>query len=213
MFQDFFNSIANGDIAAICLLIWCVLRAILGIFELIATRNTSAIKKNYKEILDQMANFKATTFTQYKDEYALNDNGDLLPTGKKIDVQAQIQSQRSKCMDRILDKFLEQNIGIPQGEPFFGDGTKINVDPKEEYANALAYAEALRLKYNIPVEEYDKDKDKTSYIEPEDVLIDVGKDSALINSIVEKNSNSSKSDLELEFEAYKAWKEEQNEKA
>lgn len=155
-----------------------------------------------------MANFKATEFKETKPEYALNDNGELVATGKDINVQAQIQSQRSKCMDRILDKFIEQQVGIPQGNPVYGDGTKINADPKAEYAAALAYAEELRSKYNIPLEEYDEAHDKTVYVDAKEVLQNVGDDSKLINDIVDKNK--AKSEQDLEYEAFLKWKEEQN---
>lgn len=209
MLKDFFNLVVEGDFSAIVVLIYAFLRLVLGVFELIATKNISVVKN---KLLGEKFSMKkrgvATKFTNFKPEYAMNNDGELLPTGKKIDVQAEIQSQRSKCMDRILDKFLQQQMELPQGDPVYGDGTKINVDPKQEIAAALAYAESLRAKYNIPLE------DDGKYVEPSTVLDEVASDSEDLKKIIEKNTEKPKSDDELDYEAFLKWKEEKaNEKA
>lgn len=204
-FEEFINQLSNMSAPEILELVgsW-VLRLAFGIFAIIAARYGYKIYNKEKTmdkngIIEKRG--KATTFTEYKDEYALDDHENLLKTGKKIDVQAQIQSQRSKCMDRILDKFLEQQIGLPEGEPVYGDGTNMYQDPKEAYANALAYAEALRLKYNIPVE------DDGKYIEPVKVLEDLNADNEELKAILTPETKTAE---QLEYEAFLKWKEEQN---
>lgn len=205
-FEEFFNQLSQMTAPEIIeLVVSLFLRVVFGVFAIIAARYGYKIYN--KENTSMKKRGVATKFTNFKPEYALNDNGELLPTGKKIDVQAEIQSQRSKCMDRILDKFLEQEMELPQGEPVYGDGTKMNADPKQEYAAALAYAEALREKYNIPLE------DDGKYVEPSTVLEEVASDSEDLKKIIEKNSEKPKTAEELEFEAYLKWKEEKaNEK-
>lgn len=203
-FNEFISELSNMTAPEILELVgsW-ILRVVFGLFAIIAARYGYKIYK--KENVDMsektVKRGKPTEFTQYKTEYALTDDGELKATGKKIDVQAQIQSQRSKCMDRILDKFLEQEIGLPQSEAVYGDGTHLMDDPKEAYANALAYAEALRLKYNIPVE------DDGQYIEPQKVLEDLSSDNDEIKEILQPKTKTAE---QLEYEAFLKWKEAQN---
>lgn len=204
-FEEFINQLSNMSAPEILELVgsW-VLRLAFGIFAIIAARYGYKIY-NKEKTMDKNGMIEKrgvpTTFTNYKDEYALTDDGELKATGKKIDVQAQIQSQRSKCMDKILDKFLEQQIGLPEGEPVYGDGTKMYEDPKEAYANALAYAEALRLKYNIPVE------DNGVYIEPIKVVEDLNEDNEQLKAILTPETKTAE---QLEYEAFLKWKEDQN---
>lgn len=204
-FEEFINQLSHMSAPEILeFVVSCFLRLAFGIFAIIAARYGYKIY-NKEKAMDKNGMIekrgKATVFTNYKDEYALTDDGELKATGKKIDVQAQIQSQRSKCMDRILDKFLEQQIGLPEGEPVYGDGTNMHEDPKEAYANALAYAEALRLKYNIPVE------DNGVYIEPVKVLEDLNEDNEELKAILTPETKTAE---QLEYEAFLKWKEEQN---
>lgn len=202
-FEEFlkhFTDLTASEILFI--VISSVLRIVYFIFVIIAARFGYKIYKKENPFMKKRG--VATKFTNFKPEYALNDQGELLPTGKNIDVQAEIQSQRSKCMDRILDKFIEQQIELPQGDSVYGDGTKINVDPKQEYAAALAYAEELRSKYNIPLE------DDGKYVEPTTVLEEVASDSKDLKDIIDKNIEKPKTAQELEFESFLKWKEEQN---
>ncbi len=205
-FDVFIAELAQLSVPEIIdLVVSLFLRCVSCIFAIIAAR--FGYKIYNKEVNPTMKKRGvATKFTNFKPEYALNDNGELLPTGKNIDVQAEIQSQRSKCMDRILDKFLEQQLDFPQGEAVYGDGTKINADPKQEYAAALAYAEELRTKYNIPLE------DNGKYVEPTTVLEEVSSDSEDLKNIIEKNTVKPKSSEDLEYEAFLKWKKEMENK-
>lgn len=205
-FEEFLYQLSQMTAPEIVELVFSVvLRVVFGIFAIIAARYGYKIYN--KENTSMKKRGVATKFTNFKPEYALNDEGQLLPTGKNIDVQAEIQSQRSKCMDRILDKFIEQQMELPQGEPVYGDGTKMYADPKQEYAAALAYAEELRAKYNIPLE------DDGKYVEPSTVLDEVASDSEDLKNIIEKNTVKPKTAEELDYEAFLKWKEEkENEK-
>lgn len=206
-FEEFLDQLSKMTAPEIIeLLCSFILRVVFGVFAIIAARYGYKIYN--KENTSMKKRGVATKFTNFKPEYALNDSGQLLSTGKNIDVQAEIQSQRSKCMDRILDKFIEHELDLPQGEPVYGDGTKINADPMQEYAAALAYAEELRAKYNIPLE------DDGKYIQPSTVLEEVTSDSEDLKNIIEKNTSKPKTAQELEYEEFLKWKEEKaNEKA
>ena len=180
-----------------------VLRIIYFVIAIITARFGYKIYKKENISMNKKRGV-ATKFTNFKPEFSLNDQGELLKKKKKIDVQAEIQSQRSKCMDRILDKYIEQQMDMPQAERVYGDGTKMDIDPKQEYAAALAYAEALRSKYNIPIE------DDGKYIEPSTVIEEVSSDSKELKDIIDKITEKPKSAQELEFESFLKWKEEQN---
>lgn len=159
MFNDFFAAISEGDPSAIALLIYAIARAVLGVFEIIATKNTWQIKKNQKEdtsVKTRLPDYQEakgykkpkTVFSQYIPEYKYNEKtGELKETGGKIDVQAMIQSYVDTCLSAVLDKFLPGNDLTAVGQnDVYGEvkHTELN-----DLADMYEQAEVYREKYGL----------------------------------------------------------------
>ncbi len=168
--MDFFSKLAEGDIFAILVLCFVVLRVILGIVEAIGTRNISSVKKTIKElekmlIIYRLPNYQDVKgfdksinkqeFSQETPEYVYNEqSGELEKTGQFIDDKEKIQSFRSSSFEEILKKYLDADVALAVAEKpvdlLYGEST--SKDDMAEFAKIIDTAENYRSKYNLPLE-------------------------------------------------------------
>lgn len=168
--MDFFSELANGDIFAILVLIWVVLRVVLGIVEAIGTRNISSVKKTIKElekmlIIYRLPNYQdqkgfdksinKQEFSEETPDYVYNEHtGEIEATGQFTNDKEKIQSFRSSSFDELLKKYLDSDIALSacekQVEPVYGEMP--SYDDMAEFAQIIDKADNLRKRYNLPLE-------------------------------------------------------------
>lgn len=168
--MDFFSELANGDVFAILVLLWVVLRVILGIVEAIGTRNISSVKKTIKELEKMLITYRLPNYQDQKGfdksinkqefseetpDYVYNEHtGEIEATGQFTNDKEKIQSFRSSSFDELLKKYLDSDIALSacekQVEPVYGEMP--SYDDMAEFAQIIDKADNLRKRYNLSLE-------------------------------------------------------------
>lgn len=130
--QNFFDQLLSGDVFAILVVVWVIIRLILGVIEAVGTRNTSKLKKSVQEVYTMVSKFRLPnyqdtdkeavkankqTFTKYSPTYVYNEDTKELKramndkTGEFYDKddQAYIDSFANTALDKVLERFLPQD--------------------------------------------------------------------------------------------------------
>lgn len=172
--ENFIEQLLSADPLAICMVIWVVARLILGVFELVATRNTQSLKKSLLEVQTFMSKFRLPdyqetdpkakkanmqSFTPYTDKYVYNEDTKILSkainpeTGEILQRNDQdyIDSFASTAFDKVLERFLPQDYAKVVS-PLSDDQMSEDIGtPRDltDYASILDHAETLRQKYGL----------------------------------------------------------------
>lgn len=170
--QDFIEALSQGDILTIFILVWVIIRLILGVIEFIGTRNTAKLKKSLQEVSTMVSKFRLPnyqdtdskavnqnkqSFTPYTEKYVYNEDTKELSlavnpeTGEVLQTNDQeyINSFASSALDKVLERFLPSDY--EQVVPPITDaqyGVAQNHELKD-YADILDHAEELRQKYGL----------------------------------------------------------------
>lgn len=226
MLQRFFEQLNSADIGAILLLIWCGIRLILAVFEFVATRNTSKLKKEIAELAVDLKSVKpseekkvvtvlqvknklpndvqavkAQKFSRYMPEYKLDEKtNELVATGGVIDIQEQVQSYVDTCLEKALDKYLtNEMLGYSSDElPDEAFGVREPLNDKLGYAQeAKTYIEELREYYHLPLDATDEQIAKFAVENAENLKNEIAKSQ---KSKVQKVEEVKKDDNHIDVE-------------
>ena len=168
--MDFFSQLATGDVFAILVLIWVVLRVILGIVEAIGTRNITSVKNTIKELEKMLIIYRLPNYQDQKDfdksinkqefseetpDYVYNEHtGEIEATGQFTNDKEKIQSFRCSSFEELLKKYTDYETAKEdinnRYTSYYGDCP--SNDDMAEFAQIIDKADILRKRYNLSLE-------------------------------------------------------------